>query len=114
MLLPQGYLAKKGGQWRSVKLIDLAVLLYNVAKGAEDSEVGFEDAQRTIEELFLRLNKKIMVAPDLLESALWSSNLLNEQGKWTHPAGMTFDEWVKGIVGPDTFNKTYSLIEKKD
>lgn len=112
--LPRNYLSKKGGRWRQVRLSELAVLLYNVAKADQDPEVGYEDAQRTLANLMTRLSKKVMVDPALLESCLWSSNLLNEQGKWSHPTGRSFDEWVRELAGGDKFNKVYNLIERDE
>lgn len=111
--LPQGYLAKKGGQWRPVRLLDIAVLLYAVYQGAADEDVGFEDAQETLDTLTRKLNKKIFMEPAVLESALWSCNLLNEKGKFIHPRGLSFEQFLKDVLGRDKFNRVYNVIEKE-
>lgn len=112
IVLPANYLSKKGGQWRSVSLLQIAVLLYHVHRGAQDDQVGFEDAQESLNSLTLKLNKTVMCDPALLESALWSANLMDEQGKWWHPQGTTFDEFCVRLLGHKAkFNRTYNVIE---
>jgi hypothetical protein len=109
-----GYLCKTGGQWRAVRLLDLAVLLYAVHQASTDEQVGFEDARETIQTLTRRLNKSVLIDPNHIESALWSANLLDEQAKFRHPTGMSFEEFAQRIVGKDTFNRRYNVIERKD
>jgi hypothetical protein len=113
-IIPAHYLAKGGGQWRQVKLRDLTVLIYNVWKGAEDRRVGFEDARETVDSIVAKLNKTFLTDPSLLESGLWSCNLLNEQGEFWHPQGRTFDEFVREILAPgERFHRAYNVIERK-
>jgi hypothetical protein len=108
------YLAKTGGQWRPVLLLDLAVLLYAVHQGASDDLVGFEDARETLESLTKRLSKRVLVDPNLIESSLWSANLLDELGRFKHPNGLSFEEFAQRIVGRGKFNRRYNVIERKD
>ncbi len=113
-VLPQGYLSKQGGQWREVRLLDLAVLLLHVHMGAKEEQVGFEDAQESIDTLTRKLNKKVFIDPALLESCLWSCNLMDEANKWWHPRDRTFDEFVRDVLGSSgEFNKIYNIIEKE-
>lgn len=112
--LPANFLSKKGGQWRKVTLLQLAILLFHVHRGATDDQVGFEDAQETLDTLTRKLNRPVHSNPVLLESALWSANLLDEQGKWWHPHGLTFDEFVVQLLGRKVkFDKIYNLIEEE-
>lgn len=113
-MIKRGYLRKKGGQWRSVRLMDLVVLLYHVHKGANMDEVGFEDALETIDSLTRRLNQRVLIDPNLLESALWSCNMLDEREQFWHPKNKNFDDFVRELLGRDGFDKTYNLIQKRD
>lgn len=112
--LPRGFLQKKDGQWRMMRLLDVVTLLYNVHRGAQTDEVGFEDAMNTLEAVTRRLNKKTLVDPQVLESCLWSCNLLNERGQFWHPRGYTFDQFLKDILQGDEFDKDYNLIKKRE
>lgn len=107
-----GYL-RKSRQWKPVRLLDLAILLLHVHRGAKDKRVGFEDARETLDSLTQRLNKRVLVDPTLIESALWSANLLDELGEFEHPKGMSFDEFARKLCAPDSFNRSYNVIEKK-
>jgi hypothetical protein len=111
--LPPNYLAKPGGKWREVRLLDIAVMLLHVHLGAKEEHVGFEDARETIDTLTRKLNKKVLVDPVLLESCLWSCNLMNEAGKWWHPRDNNFDEFLKDVLGAAKFNKVYNVIERE-
>lgn len=111
--IPAGYLQKQGGRWLPVKLYDLCTLLHNVQEGAKHPDVGFEDAARTIEETIAKLNRKILLPPDLIESALWSCNLMNEEGAFWDFKGRNLDTFLSHVLGPQKFNKTYNTIERK-
>lgn len=113
MSLKKDFLSKPGGQWRPIRLLDVAVLLWHIHRGAQDDAIGFEDAGQTVETITNRLNKQIMIDPALLESGLWSCNLADEQGKFWHPRAWTFDQYVARLLGPgERFNRFYNLIEK--
>lgn len=112
--IPQGYLSKAGRRWRPVKLIDIVTLLYHVHVGARSEAVGFEDADRTLEQLTKQLNRTIPLDPALLESALWSCNLLQEQGQFTDHKGRTFEEFLRDLLGNAAeFHKVYNCFKEK-
>ncbi len=113
-LIPRNYLQKEGGKWLPVKLYDLCTLLHNVQAGASHPEVGFEDSARTIEEVVNRLNRKILLPPDLIESALWSCNLLDEQKAFWDFRGRDLNTFVKQLLVDGKFNKLYNTIERKN
>lgn len=96
-----------------ISVLDLAVLLFYVHRGAADNEVGFVDARESLETLTRELNKALYVDPTMLESAIWSSNIMDEQGKFWHPEGLTFDEWVRRIANGAKYNRVYGLFESK-
>lgn len=108
--LPPNYLNKKSS-WKTIKVLDLAILLYHISKGAEREDVGFEDARETIESLTAALNNTVRLDKTYLESALWSANMMDEAGQFWHPQGLTLDAFIKSIVGTGKFNKKYGLIE---
>ena len=115
MKVTPGFLAKKGGRWRSVRLLELAVLLYHAHIASQDTDVGFEDANESLDNISRRLNKWIYMDPAIIESALWACNLLNEKNKFSHPRGLTFDQFVDKILkGRGKYDTFYNLIEWKD
>lgn len=110
--IPHDFLTKRGGQWKRLSLIHLAVMLHHVWKAENDPEVGWEDPQRTAKDMSRALNRKVFVDPAIIESAMWACNILNEQGKFEHPMGFTFDEWVGRIIDRrGRFDRDYNLIE---
>lgn len=106
-LKPQ-FLSRKG---RKVTLLDLLTLLYHVREGAQTPEVGFLDANNTIQTLTKKLNRKTWVGLDALESALWSCNLMDEVGKFHDYKGRSFDQLLKDILGKDDYDRFYCLIQ---
>jgi hypothetical protein len=102
-------LAKKIHLSESNKLI----LLDNIARGAEHVNVGFEDAARTRGQLEGLIISGRALDMEVLESALWSANLLNEEGSFYHPAGLTFDQFVEEILPTNmTFDRFFNLIKE--
>jgi hypothetical protein len=100
---------------REIKLLDLAVLLCHMHEAENNPNIGFLDTKETATSLGRYLNKSTHIYSHQIESMLWCSNLLNEEGKWWHPYHESFDEWIKDIVGSKaTFNKIYNLIEDKE
>lgn len=82
----------------------------HVSRGAAHPNVGFEDAERTRGQLYRALAGRA-VEIEVLESALWSCNLLDEVGAFSHPAGLTFDEFVKEVAPAGRlFNKFFNVL----
>lgn len=111
-VIPKNYL-KKGG-WRQVRLFDLALLLHSLYVAEQDELVGHHDTHETVDMMARRLNREIWVEPRQLEACLYAASMLNEQGKWAHPRGLGFAEWVAKVLGKDTWNAVYNVIEKKE
>ena len=99
---------------RSLRTIDLAILIYNVYKGAANKNVGFEDANETLDSLCNHLNKEFPIDVSLLESALWSCNLLDEEKQFWHPKELTFQQFVTKLFPKDSFNRIYNMLEEKN
>jgi hypothetical protein len=114
--LPANYLSKKGGQYRPIKLTDLVTLIYNVAQGAREESVGFEDASRTLEMMLRSLERRTLIDPVLLESALWSCSLMNESNKFWDAKGRSLNDYIKQVLGGsgDKLHPVYHTIGGKD
>lgn len=97
----------------ALSVMDLTVLLYHIYRGAQHSEVGFEDADKTLVQLSNALQVRRAAIPrEVLESALWSCNLLNEVDEFWHPKGLSFRDWVKHMLAPynSEFDEFYNWI----
>lgn len=112
--MPQLSPGKMNAPMRAVTVLDLVTLLGNVYRGAAMADVGFEDAEQTLQAITAKLNMKIRVPQSDIESALWACNLLDEKKKFWHPQGALFEQFIRKLVGPDhTFDRTYNLILEK-
>ena len=97
-----------------VTTLDFLVLLDHVLRGAALPDlIGWEDAENTLKDMTKLLTKDLYIEKNTLESALWSVNLMNEAGKYSHPLGVGFDDWLKQLLGPRKFNKQLNIIEEK-
>jgi hypothetical protein len=82
-------------------------------RGAEIEDVGFEDANNTLAHVTARLNRKMLLDPNIIESALWSCTMMNERGEFWDAKGRDYDTFLKDLLTPDGFNKIYNTIERK-
>ncbi len=103
-----------------LSVLDLAILLFHVHRGTEIEQVGFEDCERTLQQLTAALEpKRVFVPRECVESALWSANLMDEVGEFWHPQGTGFDKWVRKILAHSLsemhlqFSRTYNRITVK-
>lgn len=107
------------GKTVNLNLYTIAILLHNVYLGKRHPKVGFEDADRTFEMLSSELSRIISLPASAVESALWSSNLLDENKAFSHPENKTFDEFLESVMGQvkyryQAFDKDYNFfVEKK-
>ena len=99
-----------------IKLYELAVLLYNMNQAANDSDVGFADANKTVEMISRELNKTLDLPATSIESLAWAANMMMEKKKFTHPDNIGFNQFIKKIEDRNklSFNKTYNFFEKKE
>lgn len=103
-------------EYHTLRLVDLAILIANVYRGAQLSKVGFEDAERTIDDIIQDLEGRrgMRIKRDVIESALWSCNLQDEIGKFWHPKNRSFEEFKKDILTRrQSFDPTYNFIKEK-
>lgn len=102
----------KEAQTISISLRESLILLDNIYRANQDSEIGFEHAVKTIEDLVAPMEAaRVELNLTDIESALWSCQLLDEKGAFWHPQGKTFDEFLKEI-SEEEFNKFYCWFEK--
>ncbi len=98
----------------SISELNRSLLLRDVVAGAASFQVGFEDAERTMEQNIRHLTHRVRPATTVVESSLWSSNLLNEIEEWAHPSRITFDEWLEEMLGDElVFDKFWNTIEER-
>jgi hypothetical protein len=83
-----------------ISLLDIATLLYHVHLGAQNKEtIGFEDANRSLKQLTDELAPtRIQVDLDLVESALWSANLCDEEGLFWSPHDEDFESFIRRLL----------------
>ena len=91
--------------------IDAVVLLWHLQQYA--TKYGNDDAERTLAELTRSLSFSHRVSKAAAESALHCCNIYDEEKKFWHPNGATFDEWVKKVGRGQKFNRKYSWFEEK-
>lgn len=96
---------------RWIHILDLVIILDNVWQASKDRDIGFEDPREMLHNFLFRMNKQTRLYTEDIESGLWSCNLLNEKGKFRHPRGWTFDQFLIRLLRGDTFNKQYNYIE---
>lgn len=97
-------------------ILDLTVMLYNVFKAADHRQVGFEDANRTLQDLITAFSAEISADTELLESAMWSCNLLDEKDEFWHPLNHSFKEFAGKFEGQANveFDRKYNYFKKKE
>ncbi len=98
---------------RAISTLHLAILLDNLHRGAVSPNVGFEDAGQTLQQLTHKLDRHFNVYLSDLESALWSCNLMNENGAFWHPLDRTFDEFLRDVLPGEKFDKNYNFVKEK-
>jgi hypothetical protein len=98
-----------------VSLLDTAVLVHGVVKGAGTAEVGYEDANTKLADMRAELNKVIWLDDEDVESALYSCRLLAEHGEWSHPDGLSFEAFAAKLAGKGRrYSLTHSVFEQTD
>ena len=100
---------------RKVSLMDALTLLRCIHEGAAHPKVGFVDANQTLNQMSRKLSRAFWVKQSVLESALWSCNMLDELGLFKDFRGRTFEQFVRDILDDSVeFNRFWNLIEKKE
>jgi uncharacterized protein (DUF885 family) len=83
----------------TLRQIDAAILQVNVCLAAKDPAIGFVDADRTLDQLVAQMGRfKVDIKQDLVESCLWSANMLAEEKKFWHPQGRSFKSFLDDII----------------
>lgn len=112
--LTPGYLKQPDRRFKKVSLMDLLTLILNIQKGAATKEVGFVDANETLQSLTKQLNKAAWVEQSVLESGLYSCSMMNEQGLFEDIKNRPFQTYLKDVLGPGVaFDSFFHLIKDK-
>ena len=105
----------KSEHWVSLNTLQLATLLANILISCRLKEgPGWGDAIRTKEEVMYFLMKRHSLPLDIVESALWCANMLDEENKFFHLGDLKFDQFVTDVIGDGrTFDRSYGIVEPK-
>lgn len=91
----------------NLSALDLCTILYNLHVAASYEEIGFQDCYRTLDELTHKLAmRSVPVRTELLESALWASVMLDENGEFWSPRGESFNKFIGRLFrryGPELY-----------
>lgn len=103
----------------AVRPLDVAILLNNVHKSAQDEDTGFNDADITLAQMTTRMNRrKVPFKVDTVERALYCCNLMDEKGEFWHPLGVTFEDFLKSIAvqngRPLLFDRFYNYFKARE
>lgn len=91
---------------------DLAVLMWHLFTAAQSNSIGYNDADKSMDELLKSAQRKVFVRKDTLERLLYSPNMLAESGKFWHHKGRSFEDFVKGL-GIE-YDKEYGWIKDEE
>ena len=94
---------------------EVSVLMYSLKKAASDQAIGYVDADKTYNQLSSELNRMVTLPQEVVESALYYCNMLQEKKAFKHPGGLTFDELLFKISRRNgvKFNKDYNWLVKE-
>lgn len=92
-----------------VNILDIAVLLCNVFRAAQHKEIGYNDAEMSLESLKRATNFTRRLPVHVLEKLLYPSNMLDEEGEFWHYDGVSFDEFLKTFE--DSYDKDYGWMK---
>ena len=92
---------------------DLSVILHNMWLAKTDPDIGFLDAQNLMNDVVGTFRKRFNVSKAHLESALWCCQMLHEKGKFWHPDGATFDQFLIRHGLNKAFNRKSCTVENE-
>jgi hypothetical protein len=102
----------KGPQFFPITVSDIVTLIHNIKEGSKNNNVGYEDANTPLAMLIKYLERKpVYIRKDNLESALWSCNLMDEDGKFWDHSDRKFEEVLKSMHLHKRFNRQYNTVE---
>jgi hypothetical protein len=102
-----------------VKPFDIAVMMWHLQLAAKDPDIGHNDADFDLKTLcaLMRTKQPCRINTIAIESALYSCNLMDEAGKFWHPEGKSFDEFLKDMVFVSrqhgNYDRFYNFFEAK-
>lgn len=99
-------------KYQQVYLWDVVVLLHNYLRHHEKH--GNMDATRSYQEVKKRFNTVKGIDVPTLEALLYCSNILNEEGEFWHPEGLTFEEWMKRGFPLVKLDRVYNFVEEEE
>ena len=108
-------MTNKDGAPLQISTLEATILLYHLTRAAQIKEIGFEDADHTLQQLIAILDRPVTVPRAAVESCLWSCNLMDEVGLFWHPNNKTeFTHFVQKLIGPGReFDRMYNFIKER-
>jgi hypothetical protein len=97
-----------------VRLLDAAVLLGAAIKAGNHKDIGHLDADRTLAELRKYLQRVLTFDEDVIESAIYSCRMLEEEGLFSHPDGLSLQAFIKKLTPYNhVYDYDYSMFQEK-
>ena len=92
-------------------IADVAVMLVNLVEASKDPNVGFEDANHSLQEIIRYFSTPITrwMEKNKLESILWACNMRAERKQFWHPHGAQFETWLTRMRFQD-FDRRYNFF----
>lgn len=98
-----------------ISLTAAAILLHNIFVASKDDRIGIVDADQTLQSLVSNMEKDVWVKTEILESALYYSNIMSEDHNFWHPMGTTFPTFLKRTLPKEIeFDTYYNLLSIKE
>ena len=103
----------------SITVYQLMILLNNYVLSLKEPSIGHLDCDINIKDTLARFKRThLNMSPAELERFLFASNMLNEEHKFWHPGGDSFDKFVYDVARAYKFDKQYNKLvsrnEKKE
>ena len=97
-----------------ISSLQLVVLLHNFLAALNDPEIGMEDCENLPSLLLASMRKPLPINSNHLESILWACTMLEEKGKFWHPLGDNYKNYIKSLEErlQAKFNKKYNYFEE--
>lgn len=97
---------------RYATLGQLAVLLWHLYRCANDPDIGYLDANVSLEDLIKkRLNKRVVVSKRDMEAMLWAANMADQHGFFWSPDNKKFTEFIQPLLySNEAFDRTWNIL----
>ena len=95
----------------NIGLLDVAVLLHHVYLASSDPKIGYNDANESIFDLQRKVKGTLTLGIETVEKLLYYGNILDEDSKFWHHRGYSFDEFVESLDLDYKYDRRYSYFK---